>query len=120
MPSTIDLLSLIEEYKIMNIRQLARKLEIPLRDLKEILMDLLEYKLVDYEEETGKVKLASWLNSINKEINELKPSTGTIILPRYQEIMIQDVAVGNFTRNDLELKVRLKAGSKEIAICNLA
>ena len=120
MPSTIDLLSLIEEYKIMNVKQLARKLEIPLRDLKEVLMDLIEYKLVDYEEETGKVKLASWLNSINREINELKPSTGTIILPRYQEIMIQDVAVGNFTRNDLELKVRLKAGSKEIAICNLA
>ena len=120
MPTTIDLLSLIEEYKIMNITQLARKLEIPLHELKEILIGLIEYKLLDYEEETGKVKLASWLKNINKEINELKPSTGTIILPRYQEIMIQDVAVGNFTKNDLELKVRLKARSKEIAICNVA
>jgi hypothetical protein len=74
---------------------------------------------LEYDEKTGRIRLPSWLIKIDKEVEELAPATGAIILPRFQEIKIQDVAVGNFTRNDLELKVRLKARSKEIAICDL-
>ena len=55
-----------------------------------------------------------------KEIEELQPATGAIILPRYQELKIHDLTLGNFTRNDLELKVRLTARQKEIAICDVS
>jgi len=118
MLSTIDMLSLIEEQKKVDIKQLAKKLEIPLGNLKEILTDLTKYKLIEYNEKTGKIKLPNWLTKIDKEIEKLKPATGAIILPRYQEIKIQDITIGNFTKNDLELKVRLKARLKEIAICD--
>jgi hypothetical protein len=114
------MLSLIEEQKTIDIKQLAKKLEIPVGNLKEILMDLAKYKLVDYNGKTGKIKLPDWLTKIDKEIEELKPATGAIILPRYQEIKIQDITIGNFTKNDLDLKVRLKARLKEIAICDLS
>ena len=112
------MLSLIEEQKTVNIKQLAKKLEIPIGHLKEILTDLAEYKLVEYNEKTGEIKLPNWLTKIDKEIEKLKPAIGAIILPRYQELKIQDITIGNFTRNDLELKVRLKARLKEIAICD--
>jgi hypothetical protein len=114
------MLSLIEEQKTIDIKQLAKKLEISVGNLKEILMDLAKYKLVEYNEKTGKIKLPDWLTKIDKEIEELKPATGAIILPRYQEIKIQDITIGNFTKNDLDLKVRLKARLKEIAICDLS
>ena len=120
MLSTIDLLSLIEEQKTFDIRQLAKKLQIPLGNLKEVLADLARHKLLDYNEKTGRIKLPNWLAKIDKEIQELAPATGAIILPRYQEIRIQDVAIGNFTKNDLELNVRLKAKLKEIAICDVS
>jgi hypothetical protein len=120
MLSTIDILSLIEEQKTVDIKQLTKKLEIPLGNLKEILIDLAKYKLVEYNEKTGKIKLPNWLAKIDREIEELKPATGAIILPKYQEIKIQDFTIGNFTKSDLELKVRLKARLKEIAICDLS
>ena len=115
----MDLLTLIEEQKTIDIRKLAKKLDIPILTLKQILTDLTEHKLLEYNEKTEELRLPSWLIEIDKEIEELAPATGAIILPRFQEIKIQDVAVGNFTRNDLELKVRLKARSKEITICDL-
>jgi hypothetical protein len=120
MLNTVDILSLIEELKTVDAKQLAKKLEIPLGNLKEILTGLAKYKLVEYNEETGKIKLSNWLTKIDEEIEELKPATGAIILPRYQEIKIQDITIGNFTKNDLELKVRLKARLREIAICDVS
>jgi predicted transcriptional regulator len=119
MPSTIAILSFIEEQKKVDIKQLAKKLEMPLGALKEILRDLVRYKLIEYNEKTGKINLPDWLTKIDREIEELKPATGAIILPRYQEIKIQDIAIGNFTKTDLELKVRLKARFKEIVICDV-
>src|SRR3990170_8481121 len=88
MLSTIDILSSVEEQKTVDIKQLAKKLEIPLSSLKEILTDLAQYKLVEYNEKTGKINLPSWLTKIDKEIEKLKPATRAIILPRYQEICI--------------------------------
>jgi hypothetical protein len=118
MPTTVDILSLIEEQKTVDIHQLAQKLEMPLGSLREILTDLAKYKLVEYNEKTAKIKLPDWLTKIDKQIERSKPAAGAIILPRYQEIKIQDITIGNFTKNDLELKVRLKASLKEIAICD--
>jgi hypothetical protein len=51
-------------------------------------------------------------------MEKMKPATGEMILPKYQEIKIQDIIIGNFTRNDLELRLRLNARLKEIAICD--
>lgn len=119
MPSAIDILLLIEEQKTIDLKQLSKKLEISLGNLEEILIDLAKYKLVEYNEKTGKIKLPNWLTRMEREIEALKPPTGAITLPRYQEIKIQDIAIGNFTKSDLELKVRIKARVKEIAICDL-
>jgi hypothetical protein len=118
MLSALDILSAIEEYKTVDIKQLAKKLEIPADNLREILLDLAKYKLIECNEKTGKINLPRWLTKIDKEIEGLKPATGAIILPRYQEINIQGITIGNFTKNDLELNVRLKARLKEIALCD--
>ena len=98
MLSTIDRLSLIEEEKAIDIKQLVEKLEILINKLKEILIDLAQYKLIEYNEKTGKIKLPDWLTKMDKEIEELEPVTGTVILPRYQEIKIQDITIGNFKK----------------------
>jgi hypothetical protein len=118
MPSTVDILSLIEEQKTVDIQQLAKKLEMPLGSLREILTDLSKYKLVEYNEKTSKIKLPNWLTKLDRQIEKAKPAAGAIILPRYQEVKIQDITIGNFTKSDLELKIRLKARLKEIAICD--
>jgi hypothetical protein len=120
MLSTIDMLSIIEEQKTINIKQLAKQLEIPLNDLKTILTDLTKYKLVNYNEKTGEIKLPNWLTKIDQTLEKTKPATGAIILPRYKEIRIQDITIGNYTKNELELNIRLKAKLKEIAICDLS
>jgi hypothetical protein len=118
MPSTIDILSLIEEQKTTDIKQLSKQLEIPPETLTQILLNLARYQLIECNEETGKINLPLWLTKLDHDIEKTKPATGTIILPRYQEVKIQDIAIGNFTKNDLELNVRLKAKLKEIVICD--
>ncbi|NWG11517.1 hypothetical protein HXY33_07235 [Candidatus Bathyarchaeota archaeon] len=118
MPNTIDILSVIEEQKLYNITSLAKKLEIPLEQLKKILTNLKRHNLLEYNIKTGKITLPAWLINIDKKIENVKPATGAIILPTNEEVRIQDVAIGNFTKKDLELKIRIKAKLKEIAICD--
>lgn len=119
MVTVADLLTLIEEQKTKNIKQLARETEIPKEQLHLILMDLSQYNLVEYDVKTGDIKVSRWLLNINQKIEKSKPPTGEIILPKYGEIRIQDMVIGNYTTKDLELKVRLKARLREIAICEL-
>ena len=119
MLSTTDILTTIKEEETYNIKQLAKKLEIPTEQLEKIIKDLKEHDLVEYDEQTGEVKLPSWLVNIEKEVENIKPATGNIILPKNQEITIQDVVIGNFTDKDLELNLRLKMKLKEIAIYNI-
>jgi len=110
---------MIEEEEAYNIKQLAKKLEIQLEQLEKIIKDLSEHELVEYNQQTGKVKTSPWLTNINKEIEGIKPATGTIILPKNQEIKLQDVTIGNFTDTDLELNVKLRTRQKEIAVCKI-
>jgi hypothetical protein len=117
MPSTIDILALIEEQRTTDIKQLSKKLEIPPESLTQILLNLEKYHLIECNETTGKINLPLWLTKLDRDLEKTKPPTGTIILPRYQEVKIQDIAIGNFTKNDLELNIRLKARLKEIVIC---
>ena len=119
MLTTADLLAIIEEQKVKNIKKLAKEIEISQERLELILTDLSRHNLVEYDPITGKVMLPRWLLDINKEIEKEKPSTGEIILPKYKEIRIQDTLIGNYTTRDLELKLRLRAKLKEIAICEV-
>jgi len=119
MLTVADILALIEEQKTKNLRQLAKETEIPKEQLHLILKDLSRYNLVEYDDETGSVKVSRWLQSLNQKIEKSKPPTGEIILPKLGEVKLQDIVIGNYTSKDLELKVRLKARQKEIAICEL-
>ncbi|MBS7646592.1 hypothetical protein KEJ24_01965 [Candidatus Bathyarchaeota archaeon] len=119
MLTIVDLLTLIEEQKTKNVQSLAKETDIPKEKLHTILTDLSQHNLIKYNEKTGEVKLSKWLLSISQKIEEGRPPTGEIVLPRFGEIKIQDMVIGNYTSKDLELKVRLRAKQKEIAICEL-
>jgi hypothetical protein len=119
MLSTTDILSIIEEEKVHDIKKLAKQLEMPVIQLEKVLEDLNKHNLLEYNQQSGKVKISPWLININEEIKHLKPTTGTIILPKNQEIKLQDIIIGNFTNEDLELNVKLKAKRNEIAICEI-
>jgi len=114
-----DILSIIGEQKTYNVKQLAKKLEIQPNQLEEILTTLSRHDLIDYSQKTGEIALPKCLANIDKKIEAIKPATGEIILPKYQEIKIHDVLIGNYTKEDVELKIRVKAKQKEIAICSL-
>lgn len=119
MLTTADLFTIIEDQGLLNVKRLAKKLEISQETLHEILTDLQKHGLVEYNPKTGNVNLPKWLTDINKKIETVKPAVGEIILPKYQEIKIQDLLIGNYTKDDLELKIRLRARRKEIAICTI-
>ncbi|MBS7636760.1 hypothetical protein KEJ37_05440 [Candidatus Bathyarchaeota archaeon] len=119
MLTTADIITAIVEEEICNIKSLSKKLEIPLEKLEKILIDLGEHDLVEYNQQTGEVKPSHWLADLSREVENLKPTTGTIILSRNQEIRLQDITIGNFTDADLELNVKIGAKQKEIAICKL-
>lgn len=111
-----EILYALEE-ETLNAKELSEKLDIPLDQLDHILTDIMLKNVVEYNRQTGKIRLSKWIIRLGKEMENLKPATGTIILPRNQEIKLQDIVVGNFTDKDLELLVRLKTNRKEIAIC---
>ncbi|MGB9756524.1 MAG: hypothetical protein ACPLVJ_01925 [Candidatus Bathyarchaeales archaeon] len=119
MLTAADLLTIIQEQKSAKINQIAKKLEIPQDHLHEILTNLDKHNLIEYDSKTGKITMPKWLININKKIEATKPTTGEIILPKYQEIQIQDVIIGNYTKESLSLRIWLKAKRKEIAICNI-
>lgn len=117
MATTADLLTTIEEKTINNIKQLAKETGIPQEKLHPILTNLSHHNLIEYSPKTGQLALPKWLINLNQEIEKEKPAIGEIILPKYKEIQLQDIIIGNYTGNDLELKIRLKPKRKEIAIC---
>jgi len=119
MLTTTDILYTIEE-EDYNIKQLAKRLGAQLDQVEKILKELSEHNLIESNPQTGKIKLSQWLIDINKEMENIKPATGTVILPKNQEIKLQDITIGNFTDKDLELNLRLTAKQKEIAICETA
>jgi len=55
----------------------------------------------------------------HQQKNRKRKTSKEIVLPRYKEIRLQDMLIGNYTEKDLELKIRLKAKHKEIAICDI-
>jgi predicted transcriptional regulator len=119
MLTVADLLTLIQEEENLNIRKLAKKLEIPQEQLQEVIKTLERRNLLKYDSETEKITLPKWLLNINKKIEATKPTAGEIILPKYQEIQIQDIVIGNYTKEALGLKIWIKAKRKEIAICEI-
>ncbi|MGQ9552091.1 MAG: hypothetical protein ACUVUE_06665 [Candidatus Bathycorpusculaceae bacterium] len=114
----MDILATIEEQRSLDIKKLAKRLKMQLEPVEEIMEDLKRHNLVEYEAETGKISLPKWITEINKEIEKVKPASAAVILPKAQEIKIEDVTIGNYTEEDLELRIRLKANRKEIAICS--
>jgi predicted transcriptional regulator len=120
MPSTTDILTTIEEEENFNIMQLAKTLEMSQGKLEKIMKALSECNLVEYDRQSGSVTLSPWLVDISSEIENVKPTTGTIILPKNQQVRLQDVTIGNFTDTDLELNIKLKPKQKEIAICKIS
>jgi DNA-binding transcriptional regulator YhcF (GntR family) len=116
---TAEILCAIEEERDLNSKELAKKLGVPMDQLERILHEMMKKNVIEYNRQTGKVKLSRWIARLSKELENTKPAAGTIILPRNQEIKLQDILVGNFTGADLELMVRLKTNRKEIAICTV-
>ena len=114
-----EILCAVEDEGTLDAKELSKRLDVPLDQLDRILSDMMRKSVLEYNRQTGKVRLSKWVARLGKEVENLKPATGTIILPRNQEIKLQDIVVGNFTDKDLELIVRLKTNRKEIAICTL-
>jgi predicted transcriptional regulator len=119
MLDTMDILSIVEEEETCDSKQLAKRLGISLQQLEKILRDLSKKNVLEYDAETGEIKLPQWLSDLDKEIEEIKPTVGTIVLPKNQEIKLQDMVIGNLTDMDLELNVTLTMRRKEIAICKI-
>jgi predicted transcriptional regulator len=58
MPIATDLLSILEEEKSSNIKQLAKKSGIQVTQLEKILKDLSKHNIVEYNQQTGKIKMS--------------------------------------------------------------
>jgi len=114
-----EILYAIEEEETLKAKELAKKLDVPMDQLEKILTYMMKKSLVEYNRQTGKIRLSPWFARLSKELENIRPATGTIILPKNQEIKLQDIVVGNFTSTDLELIVRLRTNHKEIAICTI-
>jgi len=119
MPTT-DILYCIEEKGKCNIKELSNNLQIPAEKLEKALTDLAKHDLIEYDRQTGEVKLSNWLAKIEELLEEAKPSVATIIIPKNQKIRIEEISIENYTDTDLEINMRLTGKRKEIAICKIA
>jgi hypothetical protein len=114
-----EIFCLIEEEGTGSVKELAKKLEIPVTQLERVLTDLSGKNVLEYDPQTGKIRLPKWIVNLGKELENIKPATGAIVLPTNQKIEFQDVVIENFTNTDLELRIRLRTKRKEIAICTI-
>lgn len=116
MLSSKCILRIVGEEKKTNVGLLARQVGTSAEKIEKILSDLSDCDLVEYDQETGEVKLSQWLSSINDKAENLEFATGAIILPKNRQIEIQGVNIGNFTDIDLELILSVTGSVKEIAL----
>jgi len=116
----MDLLEIIEKEEGSTVGVLARKLKIPREKLEKIIKELEKHEVLECDRETGMVRLAPWLMRIALEMKEIYPVTATIILPKDQQTRIGDLTLMNLTGADLELNLRFRIKSKEIAISKIA
>jgi hypothetical protein len=115
-----EILLAIEEGETLSDIELAKKLDIPMDQLEKILTDMMEKSVVEYDKQSGKIRLSGWIANLGKELETVRPATGSIVLPKNQEVKLQDVVIGNYTSSDLELLVRLRTNRKEIALRNIS
>lgn len=118
MLSIADILMEIKEEEC-DIKSLAEKFNLTIERLEEILKCLSEYNIVEYEQQTGKVRAPIWLSEIEVKMEEVNPVVGTMIIPKNQKVRLQEITIENFTDMDLELNIRLGPKLKEIAICKM-
>jgi hypothetical protein len=111
-----EILLAIEEEEALSAKELAEKLGIPMDQLEKILADMMKKSVVEYDKQSGRIRLSGWIANLGKELETVKPATGSIIVPKNQEVKLQDVVIENFTGTDLELLVRLRTNRKEIAL----
>lgn len=118
MLSIADILLEINE-EGCNVKSLAKRFNLPIEHLEEILKCLSEYNIVEYEQQTGRVRAPRWLSEIELKIEGVNPIVGAIIIPKNQKVRLQEITIENFTDMDLELNIRLGPKLKEIAICKI-
>jgi len=105
-----------------SLKQLSRRLSIPLDQLAEISKSLAERGLIKYEEGSRLVKInPEWelLLSEEEEKVDHKPAVGTVILPPRQSVKIQDVHITNATSLDIELWIKICNKLMDLAISKI-
>ena len=113
--------NLIKDGEWHSLTQLSKELSLPNEQLAKISEILSEQGLIQYREEAGLIKVDLEQSSILSENDpeekvEHKPTVGTLIIPSQESVTIQNVQITNVTEKEVELWIKVRKESTEIAI----
>ena len=108
----------------IGLKDIARKTRVPIEDLRDYCTTLSEHEVVEYDAESGKVRIG---RELMKMIATLKAydrvgkkwprkGVGTVIVPPLKRFRMQGISMQNMTDLDLKIEFTFKMKPIEIVI----
>ena len=111
--------SLIKDGSWHSTEELSKAMNVPMDHLTKILKLLTEHHVIEYKQDTKRIKLNPKYKILfdeNQENEEEKKATGTLIIPPNSSINIQCTKITNLTDNPVELDIKTDKKVREITI----
>jgi hypothetical protein len=120
----IQIFRFLEDGSWHSLKELALKMRVPMEDLGGYCAALSEHEIVDYDAESGRVrigrdlkKMITTLNSYDRKGGKwLRKGAGTVIVPPQKHFQIQGILMQNMTEQDLKLEFTFEMKPIEIVI----
>lgn len=120
----IEVFRFLEDGAWHSLKQIALKTRVPIEDLSDYCATLSKHRVVEYDSESGRVRIGRELVNIIAVLNAYdrartkwpRKGAGTVIVPPQKRFQIQGISMQNMTEQDLKIEFTFKMKPVEIVI----
>jgi hypothetical protein len=120
----IQIFRFLEDGAWHSLKDIARKTKVPIEDLSDYCVILSKHEVVEYDADSGKVKIGRELVKMITTLNAYdragqkwpRKGVGTVIVPPQKLFRMQGISMQNMTGQDLKIEFTFKTKPIEIVI----
>jgi hypothetical protein len=120
----IAIFRFLEDGAWHSLKHIASKTSVPIEDLSDYCATLSKHEVVEYDADSGRVRIGRELVSMMAALNAhdrltgkwRRMGAGTVIVPPQKGCQIQGISMQNMTEQDLKIEFTFKVKPIEIVI----
>jgi hypothetical protein len=120
----IQIFGFLEDGAWHRLKDVARKMRVPIEDLSDYCETLSRHEIVEYDAEACRVRIGSLFLSMITVLNAYdragkkwrRKGVGTVIVPPEKRFRMQGISMQNMTERDLRIEFTFKMKPIEIVI----